>query len=134
MAKVVFEIDGATIGSLDGFYDEVGKRLGTEPWGRNLDAFNDVLRGGFGTPDGGFILRWLHSDVSRRTLGYPATVEYLEHKLRRCHPNNVAYVTADLEAAKRGEGPTLFDILVEITRDHGPGGSESADGVDLELV
>jgi RNAse (barnase) inhibitor barstar len=31
----------------------------------NVDRFNDVLRGGYGTPDGGFILRWTHSSHSR---------------------------------------------------------------------
>ena len=38
-------------------------------WGRNLDAFNDVLRGGFGTPEGGFTLRWKNHATSRRRLG-----------------------------------------------------------------
>ena len=94
---------------------------------------DDVLRGGFGTPDGGFVLRWLNSDRSRSTLAYPATLRYLEGKVRRCHPSNVGYVRADLESARRGEGQTLFDILVEIIRTHGPGGEEADDGVELEL-
>ncbi len=37
-------------------------------------------------------------------------------------------------AAQRGEGPTLFDILVEIIRSHGPGGDEADEGVLLELA
>ena len=65
-------------------------------WGRNLDAFNDILRGGFGTPDDGFILRWLNHDVSRRRLGYPETVRQLELRLERCHPTNRERVRAEL--------------------------------------
>ena len=108
--------------------------LGTSPWGRNLDAFNDVLRGGFGTPDGGFVLRWRSSARSREVLGHAATIAFLESKLARCHGSNVASVSADLEAARRGLGPTLFDILVEIIRNHGVGGDEAEDGIELELI
>ena len=135
MGKRIYEIDGNVIDSLDGFYDEVGRRLlDNSFWGRGLDAFNDVLRGGFGTPDGGFVLRWLRSDRSRAVLGFPATIRYLEKKATRCHPSNVASVRANLARARRGEGETLFDILVDIIRTHGPDGRESESGVDLELA
>lgn len=103
MPKPVFEIDGRNFGNLEGFYDELGRIVGTAPWGRNLDAFNDVLRGGFGSPDGGFVLRWINSADSRLALGYAATVNHLEYKLTHCHPDNVAYVAVELEAARRGE-------------------------------
>jgi hypothetical protein len=39
-----------------------------------------------------------------------------------------------ISSARRCEGPTLFDEIVEVVRDHGPGGGESEDGVLLELV
>jgi hypothetical protein len=45
MPKPVFEIDRKNFETLDGFFDEIGVKLGTAPWGRNLDAFNDILRG-----------------------------------------------------------------------------------------
>jgi Barstar (barnase inhibitor) len=51
-------------------------------WGHNLDAFNDILRGGFGTLEGGFILRWKNSTVSRERLGYPETVRQLDRRSR----------------------------------------------------
>jgi hypothetical protein len=35
---------------------------------------NDILRGGFGTPDDGFTLRWKNHDISRQRLGYRETV------------------------------------------------------------
>jgi len=135
MAKRVFEINGHDFDTLEGFYDEIGRKvLDDSSWGRNLDAFNDVLRGGFGTPEEGFVLRWLNSDRSQSALGFPATTRYLEEKVRRCHPSNVDDVRADLESALRGEGQTLFQILVEIIRTHGPGGEEEDDGVELELA
>jgi hypothetical protein len=46
----------------------------------------------------------------------------------------VESVRADLDAARRGEGQTLFEILVEIIQAHGPGGKEEDDGVELELL
>ena len=48
----------------------------------------------------------------------------------------VARVTgqADLAAARRGEGQTLFDIITSIIRAHGPGGIEAEDNVHLILA
>jgi RNAse (barnase) inhibitor barstar len=131
----VVEIDGARFDNLEGFWDEVSRQLipGAE-WGRNLDAFNDILRGGFGTPEGAFVLRWTNSQQSRVALGYEETVRWLERKVERCHPDNVPAVRADLEAAHAGRGSTLFDILVEIIQDHGAGGDEAEDCVELHLA
>lgn len=64
-----FEIDGSRFETLEGFYDEVSRVLVPGRfWGRNLDAFNDILSGGFGTPDGGFALRWKNHELSRSRL------------------------------------------------------------------
>src|SRR5262249_13060342 len=41
---------------------------GQHRWNGNLNAFNDILRGGFGTPDGGFTLVWRNHEKSRRDL------------------------------------------------------------------
>lgn len=127
-------IDGDRFDDLAGFFDEASRSLATAPWGRNLDAFNDILRGGFGTHEGGFVIRWVHSERSAERLGWSETIRYIERKLATCHPLNVASVQADLEAAQRGEGQTLFEILVEIIQVHGPGGREAEDNVHLVLV
>jgi RNAse (barnase) inhibitor barstar len=67
--KPTYEIDGARFTTLEEFFDEISRVLiHGATWGRNLNAFNDILRGGFGTPEGGFILRWLNSDLSRDRL------------------------------------------------------------------
>src|SRR6185369_7838985 len=104
MPKTIYEIDGQEFSNLEEFYDVVSRVLipGAE-WGHNLDAFNDILRGGFGTPESGFVLRWVNSALSRERLGYPETVRQLERRLFRCHPANREYVTADLERARQGD-------------------------------
>jgi RNAse (barnase) inhibitor barstar len=130
-----YEIDGRRFATLEAFYDEISQVLIPEAdWGRNLDAFNDILRGGFGTPEGGFVLRWVNSDVSRHRLGYPETVRQLELRLQTCHPSNRQSVARDLEKARRGEGPTVFDWLFDIIRVHTAGGREEEDGVELVLA
>jgi hypothetical protein len=41
----IFELDGLRIRTLDDFYDEISRVLiPGSGWGRNLDAFNDILR------------------------------------------------------------------------------------------
>jgi RNAse (barnase) inhibitor barstar len=133
--KPTYAIDGSRFGTLQEFYAEISRVLipGAE-WGHNLDAFNDILRGGFGTTDGGFVLRWVNSEVSRERLGHAETVRQLERRLERCHPSNRPSVRRDLEQAKRGEGPTVFDWLLDIIAVHTAGGREEEDGVELVLA
>jgi hypothetical protein len=68
----------------------------------NLDAFNDILRGGFGTPEHGFVLRWLRSDQSREALGWDATIAWLESTIGLCHPSHREQLRA---AARCGTSP-----------------------------
>lgn len=134
MQKREFQIDGTLFSDLQGFFDQISERLipGAD-WGRNLDAFNDILRGGFGTPDEGFVLVWLNSAESQKRLGYDETQRQLERRLHRCHPTNREDVAMDLEQAKRHEGSTVFEWLVEIIEAHCLGGDEEEDGVELRL-
>ncbi len=131
----IYEIDGHDFSTLEEFFAVISRVLiPGASWGHNLDAFNDILRGGFGTPDGGFVLRWTNSAESRQRLGYPETVKQLQIRLTRCHPSNRASVAADLEAAQSGAGSTVYEWLLEIIRDHGQGGEQAEDGVTLELA
>jgi Barstar (barnase inhibitor) len=129
-----FVLDGTAFDDLAGFFSAITRTLGLGRWGRNLDAFNDILRGGFGTPEGGFILRWASSGISAQRLGWPETIRFTEAMLATCHPSNIPRVQADLAAARRGQGPTLFDIITSIIRAHGPGGIEAQDNVHLILA
>lgn len=69
-----FVIDGRNFSTMKGFYDEV-ERVFTFNlnWkiGRNLDAFNDILRGGFGRHVYGepILIEWQHFERSKQTLG-----------------------------------------------------------------
>ncbi len=118
--KRVYVVDGSRFGTLAEAAAEFTQVLGlTIPWNGNLDAFNDFLRGGFGTPDEGFVLVWRHSEISREQLGYGETIRWLEDRVYRCHPSNVTSFQERIAAARRGEGETLFDTLVEIVRGHG---------------
>lgn len=46
-----YEIDGSRFSTLEEFFDEISQVLIPGVfWGHNLDGFNDILRGGFGTP------------------------------------------------------------------------------------
>lgn len=128
-----YTIDGSRIGSLEEFYDEISRVLiPGHRWGRNLDAFNDILRGGFGTPER-FTLRWRHSQKSRLNLGHPETARQLELQLAQCHPANRDNVKQKLADARADIGPTVFDWLVDIIRSHGLGGDEAEDDVQLVL-
>jgi RNAse (barnase) inhibitor barstar len=129
-----YVLDGSRIGSLEDFYDEVSRVLiPGASWGHSLDAFNDILTGGFGTPEGGFTIRWSESEASRNALGYPETARQLELRLAQCHPLNCDTVSIELAHARNRAGPTVFDWLVEIIRDHGPGGHQADDNVGLVL-
>jgi RNAse (barnase) inhibitor barstar len=65
-------IDGNNFRNLNEFYAEIEKNLCTDfKMGRNLDAFNDVLRGGFGVfeYEENIDLTWKNSEKSRKDLG-----------------------------------------------------------------
>ena len=128
-----YEIDGERFATLEEFYDEVDRVMHLSRWGHNLDAFNDILRGGFGTPEGGFAICWKNHRVSRDRLGYPETIRQLKLRLERCHPVGREEVSGYLRDAEEDRDQTAFDWLLNIIRKHGPGGEEEQDRVELIL-
>ncbi|MER6201334.1 barstar family protein [Streptomyces sp. NPDC001586] len=121
---MIYVLDGTRIHTLEDFWLVMGEAVNGPGgyFGRNLDAFNDCLRGGYGTPDDGdFVVEWHDHADSRRALGYAETARQLEIRLRRCHPTNRPSVAEQLAAARAGEGPTVFDWLIEIFEDQVPG-------------
>lgn len=132
--KPVLVVDGARFTDFDGFAREFSRLLRNYEWHGNLDAFNDILAGGFGTPEGGFILRFVNSDLARTALGYAATVMRLKQVLTACHPTGRERVVGYLDDARRDQGPTLFDSIVEIIERHGTDGEYPEDGVELDLA
>jgi hypothetical protein len=67
-SKPVLIIDGSRFANFDGFKREFSILLSDYPWGISTHS-TMCYGGGFGTPEGGFILWWTHSDRSRRALG-----------------------------------------------------------------
>lgn len=134
MTMITYEIDGERFTTLDEFFEEVSRVIipGAK-WGHNLNAFNDILRGGFGTPPEGFIIRWKNHELSKKHLGYAATVQSLELYNQRCRLSERELAARELAEAKQGRGPTIYDELVEIIRTHCVGGSEQKDNVTLIL-
>jgi RNAse (barnase) inhibitor barstar len=120
MDKEVYVIDGDNFDTLEGFYDEISNKvIPGASWGRNLMAFNDILRGGFGTisTSEGFILVWKHAARSREVLGYHfGNKEYLPiRKPKRRHPpEHKAWLRYDFLAYGQEEDQTIYELLVEV--------------------
>ena len=91
------------------------------------------MRGGFGTPEDGFTLKWRNSNISKQRLGYSETVRQLQKCLETWHSSNRKYVNEQLAQAEKEVGSTVFDWLVEIINIHCAGGEEAEDGVELIL-
>ncbi|MFI8185749.1 barstar family protein [Actinacidiphila glaucinigra] len=120
----IYVLDGTQITTLESFWYVVGEAVNGPGgyFGRNPDAFNDCPRGGFGTPDDdAFEGQWRDHAVSRDHLGYAETVRQLELRLAQCHPTNRPRVAQELAAARDGQGPMVFNWLVEIFEDEVPG-------------
>ena len=116
-------LDGNKFNDLESFYDEIDNILTKDlNWqtGHNLDAFNDILRGGFGVfqDDEQIKITWVNSLKSKNDLGFDATINYFINNLKRCHPTAIETVKAKLEQAKMHQGQTLFEKLIEIIKRH----------------
>ena len=125
-------IDGTCFSTLPEFFAEMERLLTRDlTWqtGRNLDAFHDLLRGGFGVYAYGerVTFRWLHADKSRQDLGYDETQRYWLDRAQKCHPSNRERMLQKAEAAKNHRGPTLFDLIAADIQD-----KESAHTLILE--
>lgn len=75
MKKKTIIINGENFSDLESFYDEIDKVLTknlTWQTGHNLDAFNDLLRGGFGVYEykEPINLIWKNTLKSKADLGY----------------------------------------------------------------
>ncbi|MFE4334761.1 MULTISPECIES: barstar family protein [unclassified Streptomyces] len=121
---VTYVIDGSRVTGLEQFWKVIGEAVNGPGgyFGRNFDALADCLSGGMGTPDDGdFVFEWRHHALSARALGHEEKARQLRRSLDRAHPSNRAALRHRLDEALAGRGPTLFEQLVEILRNDGPG-------------
>jgi RNAse (barnase) inhibitor barstar len=115
----IFTIDGRDFSTLQEFYEVVGAVLVPgQYWGKNLDAFNDILCWPLHDDPEPYVLVWKNSKVSRTRLNHLEAERQLERRLKHCYPLNRVLVAEELARAGRCEGPTVFDWLVEIIQDH----------------
>lgn len=115
-------IDGDKFSDLEGFYLEIDKLLTKDlKWktGHNMNAFNDLLRGGFGAHEYGesIHIKWIHFAKSRQDLGYDATKIYYQEILKKCHPSNRENIEKKLQEVKNCKGKTILDIIIDIILD-----------------
>lgn len=125
----IIAIRGDKIDSLDAFLREFGEAVNGPGgyFGAGLDAFDDCLYGGFGI-EAPFRIRWENSAASRRALDHAETARQIAAWIPGCHPSNHGDMMLRIAAARREEGPTVFDYIVEIIRDH------KDRGIILELL
>lgn len=87
-------IDGNNFSNLDEFYDEIDKKFTKDldfKTGHNLDAFNDILHGGFGVYE------------------YDESVKVIWKNFEKSKK--------DFQDQKSGDDD-LIDVILEIIRDH----------------
>lgn len=115
-------IHGGHFSSLGGFYEEVSSVLmkHTDWKVGTLDGFDDILYGGFGVIESKeeIEILWKESEKSKEDLGYEATREFYENKIRQGKHFNIELIQQKLDDLNEGKGQTLFDILVEIIESH----------------
>jgi len=125
-------INGNNFDDLNTFFDEVQRKLCPDfkEFGRNLDAFNDVLQGGFGLFEYGEPIKliWNNSDKSKKDLGYEAEADWLKQIRVRAHSSNHNSIDERIDRAQNKKGPTMFEQILEIIT-----ASEHADRIELIL-
>lgn len=120
---IEIQIDGNNFSSLEEFYLEVESKMTRNlNWetGRNLNAFNDLLRGGFGVHEyeEPIKLRWKNFRKSQIEFGYQATVKHLKSILSNCHPSNKQNILDQLALAENEKGDTLLQSITDIIKSH----------------
>ena len=117
--KKTIVIDGKDFSDLEGFFclaDRLFRAENCAVGGHNLDAFNDLLGGGFGVHEPGepIIIKWINFGISRNALGYEATAEYYENKLEKTRFTDNFVMKKRMEQAKDHQGRTLLDMITSI--------------------
>ncbi|WP_151718329.1 barstar family protein [Gemmobacter serpentinus] len=120
---VTLTLEGRKIPDIAGFYAELNRVfMADEDWqlGASLDALDDLLYGGYGVlrNAGPVTVIWQDSAISRTGLGRDATRAYYRAKLDQPGRFDVSRIAQDLAALERGEGPTYFEIVLQIFTGH----------------
>lgn len=116
-------LDGTRVHDIASFFDEVNRVfMADEDWtlAPSLDALDDLFYGGYGALAGRapVTLHWQGFEHSRQALGLEATRRFLQAKLAAPERYNVPRITRELAALEAGEGPTYFEIVLQIIAAH----------------
>ncbi len=128
MDKKILIIDGNRFSDFEGLVYEFNVNVfGDEKptdshrtWTGGLTQFYDLLRGGYGTPEGSFTIHWLNSHKSREDLGHAANLALLERLIEKkiVHPTRLEGAKKEIELLKNGKGETLFETIVDLIVSH----------------
>ncbi|AZI33093.1 barstar family protein [Kaistella carnis] len=116
-------IEGKHITDIETFYKEINRVfMQNEDWdiSQSLDAFNDLLYGGFGEIKGNEPLQliWKNFEENKKQLGFNATKTFYEGKLQAPETYNIDFVREKIKELESGKGRTYFEIILEIISDH----------------
>lgn len=119
----VIVVDGSKIKDIKSFYEEINSVfMQNEDWklGESLDAFNDMIYGGFGEINGKEEIRliWKNFEKSKVALGLDPTLAFYENKIKSPEIYNIDFILGKISDLKAGKGQTYFDIILEIIADH----------------
>lgn len=122
MSKEII-IDGNQIHDIKSLYEEINlKFMQGEDWqlGESLDAFDDLLYGGFGAIKGDepINLVWKNFENNREVLGFDLTLNFYENKLKQPQIFNKKIIEEKIQKLKNTGRDTYFDIILEIIASH----------------
>ncbi|MGN5953973.1 barstar family protein [Sphingobacterium lactis] len=121
--KKEITIDGTKIFDKTSLYAEINaKFMQDESWqlGESLDAFDDLLYGGFGAlqENEAVDLIWRNFEENKAALGYDFTLGFYAEKLEDPEHFDAAGIQKKIELLMAGEGQTYFEIIEEIISEH----------------
>ena len=120
--KKMTVINGSHFSNLAEFYEEVSNVLmNNVDWKvGTLDGFDDILYGGFGIFGNNEKIEiiWENSQKSKEDLGFKATKEFYENKIKQGKSFNTELVQEKLDELINRNGQILFEILIEIIESH----------------
>ncbi|NGF56961.1 ribonuclease inhibitor [Parapedobacter sp. SGR-10] len=116
-------LQGRKITDIASFYKQLNQQLmEEEDWklGESLDAFDDLLYGGFGKWKSCEQLEIVWNDVaiSEQFLGMETTKAYYESKLFEGSPYNQEFIKGKIKELIHENGKTYFEIILEIVDSH----------------
>lgn len=117
--KKQYIIDGENFSNFEEFIKEFNTKVfNSDNWHGNLDTLDDMLYGGYNTPEENeeFTIIWKNAHKSAKDLGVN---EYLRWKTDGVVKEKAdESIKKEIELAKLGIGVTMFLLLVDIIAGH----------------